>query len=76
MSQLENGILPLVRGTADLVAIALPGLCAALEVLIAVRVIKIVVRVLRGTAAVATSSCTNGNDTRHGTPSNLRPVGD
>jgi|SoiMethySBSTD1v2_1073268.scaffolds.fasta_scaffold57023_8 hypothetical protein len=44
MSQLENGILPLVRGTADLVAIALPGLCAALEVLIAVRVIKIVVR--------------------------------
>src|SRR4029453_1168311 len=33
MPQLENGILPPVRGTADLSAIALPGLCVALEAL-------------------------------------------
>jgi hypothetical protein len=34
-SQLENGILPLVRDIADLSAIALPGLCVALEALVA-----------------------------------------
>ena len=44
MSQLENGIRPLVRDTAALSAIALPGLCAVSEALVAVRVIKIPVR--------------------------------
>ena len=36
MSQLETGILPLVRDIADLSALALPRLCVALEALVAV----------------------------------------